>query len=323
MELLAEAASFKRIAWAESTKSAYRTHLNTFLRFCIFFGRKPIPADQVTLMAYVAFLARTLKPGSINCYINVVRIMHLEAGMPNPLKENFEIGLIRRGVARRLGVPPNQKLPLTASILLQMRAFLDLSLSCDMAFWAACLLGFYGLMRKSTLLPKSEINAENCVLRGDVLNMCEDSFVLRVRHSKTIQFGQRELQIPFVFCDLASMCPVKALLLHLVTSSLSASVPLFTYSEKGRSVSLTHSVFVSRLRACLRRCGVNPMLYSGHSFRRGGCTMSYEAGLSLVDIKMRGDWRSSAFERYVHVPVENIFPAARSMSECVSKQCST
>jgi hypothetical protein len=153
--------------------------------------------------------------------------------------------------------------------------------------------------------------------------MCEDSFVLRVRHSKTIQFGQRVLLIPFFFCEMALMCPVRALMVHLISSPLSASIPLFAYIENGRQVNLTHSVFVSRLRACLRRCGYDPMLYSGHSFRRGGCTMSYEAGLSLVDIKMRGDWRSHAFERYVHVPVEKIFAAARSLSECVSKQCST
>jgi hypothetical protein len=145
MELLAEAAAFKRIAWAESTKSAYRTHLKTYLRFCLFYGREPVPADQITIKAYVAFLARTLKPVSINCYINVVRIMHLEAGLPNPLKDNFELGLIRRGVARQLGVPPVQKLPLTATILMQMQNVLDFSLTCDLSFWAACLVGFFGL----------------------------------------------------------------------------------------------------------------------------------------------------------------------------------
>jgi hypothetical protein len=151
-------------------------------------------------------------------------------------------------------------------------------------------------MRKSTLLPKSEMKFEHYVLRGDILNMCEDSFVLQVRHSKTIQFGQKVL--PFFYCEMASMCPVKALLGHLVSSPLPASEPLFTYFEKGRSVSLTHSVFVSRLRACLHCCGVDPMLYSGHSFRRGGCTMSYEAGLSLVDIKMRWDWRTCCMVKF-------------------------
>jgi hypothetical protein len=87
-------------------------------------------------------------------------------------------------------------------------------------------------------------------------------------------------------------------------------------------MNLTHDVFVSRLRDCLRVCGFQPMLYSGHSFRRGGCTMSFEAGLTLVDIKMRGDWRSQAFEKYLHIPIEKVFAAARALSECVAEQSS-
>jgi hypothetical protein len=197
---------------------------------------------------------------------------------------------------------------------------LDLSLPDDLSFWAACLLGFYGLLRKSTLLPKSELRSENCILRGDIINLCADSFVLQIRHSKTIQFGQRVLQIPFFFCETANLCPVRALLFHLLCSPLPASSPLFSIVLNGRVTCLTHSVFVTRLRKCLRLCGFEPMLYSGHSFRRGSCTMSFEAGLSIIDIKMRGDWRSHAFERYIHVPQEMIFSAARALSNCVANQ---
>jgi hypothetical protein len=183
MELLAEVAAFKRITFAETTKSAYRTHLNTYLRFCLYFGRVTVPADRFTLMSYIALLARPLKPASIGCYLNVIRIIHLEAGLPNPLKENFEVNMIRRGVARQLGVPPQQKLPLTIPILLKIFNVLDMTLPGDLSFWAACLLGFFGLMRKSTLLPKSEMKYENCILRGDIINLCADSFVLQIWHS--------------------------------------------------------------------------------------------------------------------------------------------
>jgi hypothetical protein len=167
--------------------------------FAFFVSRTPVPADQLTLTTYVAFLARTLKPPSVNCYLNIVRIMHLEAGFENPLKDNFELKLIRRGVARQHGVPPVQKLPLTVEILERFVSELDLTMSSDLSFWAACLVGFYGMLRKSTLLPKSEGQEENCILRSDVVNMCVDSFVIQVRHSKTNQFGQRVLQIPFFF----------------------------------------------------------------------------------------------------------------------------
>jgi hypothetical protein len=94
VKLMSEAADYRRSAFAETTKSSYRTHLNTYLRFCLFFGRVPVPADQFTLKTYMAFLARTLKPTSVNCYMNIVRIMHLKAGLDNPIKDNFELGMI-------------------------------------------------------------------------------------------------------------------------------------------------------------------------------------------------------------------------------------
>ena len=40
-------------------------------------------------------------------------------------------------------------------------------------------------------------------------------------------------------------------------------------------------------------------MYSGHSFRRGGATRAFELGLSIPEIKVRGDWKSAAVNEYV------------------------
>ena len=54
-----------------------------------------MPASQDTLKCYdVAFLAKSLNPSSLAGYLNVVRIMHVNAGYPNPLKDYFEIAMI-------------------------------------------------------------------------------------------------------------------------------------------------------------------------------------------------------------------------------------
>ena len=155
-ELLAEASAFKRSAFPETTKSTYRSHLKSYLRFCLYYERTPVPVDTVTLKAYIAFLACSIKPGSINCYLNIVRILHSEAGLANPLAENWDVKMVKRGVARQLGVPPIQKMPITIEILLKLHTTLDCDDPFEIAFWAACLLGFYGILRKSTLLPKKK-----------------------------------------------------------------------------------------------------------------------------------------------------------------------
>jgi hypothetical protein len=136
-----------------------------------------------------------------------------------------------------------------------------------------------------------------------------------VRHSKTIQFGQRLLQIPFCCCSNRAICHVTALLLHITRSRAPSSAPLFSYLLNGTFRVLCHSEFVARLKRGLTEQGIDSKDYSGHSLRRGGCTLCFAAGLGLVDIKQRGDWRSMAFERYIHVPTEKIFSSARIISD--------
>jgi hypothetical protein len=121
-----------------------------------------------------------------------------------------------------------------------------------LSFWAACLIGFYGLLRKSTLLPKNACVAPaESLVRGDIVNLQFDSFVLTVRHSKTIQFGQRVLQIPFVSCVNRALCPLTALLVLITRSRPDQAAPLFSYCTSVGLKSLDHAAFVASLsQAC-------------------------------------------------------------------------
>ena len=80
-QLKLEAMSYKRSAFALSTQITYKSQLRSFLNFCIDFDCVPVPASQETLICYVAHLARRLLPSSIPNYLNVVRLLHLEAGL--------------------------------------------------------------------------------------------------------------------------------------------------------------------------------------------------------------------------------------------------
>jgi hypothetical protein len=240
----------------------------------------PVPASQETLVCYVASLARRLLPSSIPNYMNVVRLLHLESGFKNPLVDNFEMSLIKRGISRQKGFPPKQKQPMSVAILKKMYAVLDLSKSADLAFWAVCCVGFFGFLRKSTLLPASAPNeGEKFLAREDVLDLEIDSFVLLVRKSKVIQFGERVHKIPYTNCELHDVCPVRAILSHFGASPLGPKRPLFNYVLCGREVTLTQSGFVCRLRKFLDLLGLRSSDYSAHSFRRGGATFAFSLGI--------------------------------------------
>jgi hypothetical protein len=318
-ELCREAEVFKRSALAESTKSTYRTHLRTFLRFCLYFGRPSLPADQLTLKTYIAFLAWSLNPSSIPGYLNIIRILHVSAGLKNPLDGNWEVDMIKRGVLRKLGRPPVQKLPLTVEILRKLYYLLDLSQPGELSFWAASLVAFFGLLRKNTLLPKTrDATAPSYLVRGDVTEFSAHSFLLDIRHAKTIQFGQRLLKIPYVSCEDERLCAVSFLLRHLVVSPLAANAPLFSYCIGQKVYSWTHASFVKFLKECLTRLGYSSTSYSGHSFRRWGCSACFEADLTVTDIKLRGDCRSNCFEKYLFVPSSSVFKSAVILSNFVA-----
>jgi len=47
----------------------------------------------------------------------------------------------------------------------------------------------------------------------------------------------------------------------------------------------------------------------------GGCSLCFAAGMGVTDIKLRGDWRSQCFEKYLHIPASAVFRGAMAMSD--------
>jgi hypothetical protein len=319
MPLWREARAFKSLSFAPSTKTAYKTHLMTFLRFCFYYDVTPVPVLPDVLSCYVAHLARTLLPTSINVYLNIIRIIHLEAGFDNPLVDNFELQMIKRGINRAKGVPPKQKAPLTVEMLVRLSRGVDLTKNSEKAFLCALLIGFFGFLRKASLFPVSDkIPVGKRLSRQDVVHVTLDSFELLCHHSKTIQFGQKVHTIPYTTCSDLRICPVFAVLTHLGANALGPTSPLFNYVEGGRETFFSHVAFVTRLKAGIRAAGYDPKSISCHSLRRGGASLSFECGLTCDQIKLRGDWASECYRQYIVVSPAVNMEVARVLSRGAS-----
>ncbi|XP_046555988.1 uncharacterized protein LOC124265238 [Haliotis rubra] len=124
----------------------------TYFRFCLYFALIPVPASGTTLLRYRAFLARSLSPSSIPGYLNMVRLLHLEAGLDDPLTD-WTLGL-------------------------------------------------------EIEKPDYTNNVKQLCI-SDVV--WYDNYVeLIVRHTKTIQFGQRVLRVPLSALPGSPLCPGSA-----------------------------------------------------------------------------------------------------------------
>ena len=81
---------------------------------------------------------------------------------------------------------------------------------------------------------------------------------------------------------------------------------------------MTQVMFVARLTTLLSSLGVNASDFSAHSFRRGGASYAFSIGLSPLQIKLRGDWGSDAYERYIFISTGAVMSVAKSLSAGVS-----
>ncbi len=249
---------------------------------------------------FAAHLARTLKFSSIKQYLNAVRLEHLERGLPNPLLDNFQLSCTLKGIRRALGDKAHRKLPITPELLRAILRKLDLSSPLHAAFWAACLLMFYTLLRRSNaLFDPLQAAAGRFLKRGDVFRTAE-GIAVQVTWSKTNQFGARVMTIPLVSSPGNPLCPVQAYALALIRSpSPDRALPAFSYLADGILIPLTPEVFIKQLRSALSDAVDNTADYAGHSFRRGGAVGAFSCGVDVESIRMLGDWRSDCYKIYL------------------------
>ena len=265
---------------------------------------------------YSAYLARFLLPQSVILYLNFVGTLHKSAGFPNPLLDNWNVASVLKGIRRTYGCTRNARLPMTPQLLLRLRSRLNLSLSQHASFWATCLVAFYGMFRKYHLLPESSttFDPSKQFTRVDFLHT-NYGFLLKVRWSKTIQFGQRCVDIPLVAAPSFELCPVRAILhaFHL-TPRAHPHTQAFCFQSCSSSVTpLTYKLFMGMLKIFLTELGIPSKLYGTHSFRRGGASFALEAGVSLDSISLLGDWKSDAMYLYLNLPLSQRLSAQRTM----------
>lgn len=181
-QLDSDIAHYRSQAYAVTTKKAYQTHLRCYLRFCQATNLPPIPISDQNLCRYAAHLATWLQPVSVTKYLNILRILHRDMGLNNPLDNNWQLDIVLKGIKRDKGMAIKRKLPITPEILLAIRGCLHLYEPKDLLFWVACLLAFFGLLRKANLLPgsKATFDCNKHFLRGD-LAKCASGLILRLK----------------------------------------------------------------------------------------------------------------------------------------------
>lgn len=317
-------AFYRGHTFAASTKRTYSVHLRQYLQFCFHFSYQPVPASTTTLCRYAVYLANRLSPSSIRQYLNIVSLLHKENNHANPVTDNWALNMVIKGIIKVKGIAVQRKLPVDPNLLLLIKSHIDLTQPVNKVFWAICLTMFFGLLRKSNVLPPSHrgfISSKHLSrsdLRIHPMGL-QHGLVVVIRWSKTIQANQRTLCIPLPYLHNHPLCPTTAIVRALALTPLAPlSGPAFLIPNiDGSSQSMLYSNFLRQLRAVLPLCKLNPSNFAGHSFRRGGATWALLQGMSTEVIKLLGDWHSSAYTAYLELPFHARTSAMYQFSKCL------
>ena len=103
------------------------------------------------------------------------------------------------------------------------------------------------------------------------------------------------------------ICTFKAVVSYLAVQRNNPG-PVFTFCD-GRM--LTRDTFGSELDKILRKLDLKIHHYNTHSFRIGAATSTKQAGISYVQIKSFGRWKSDAYLRYIRTPPQQLANLSR------------
>ena len=198
-----------------------------------------------------------------------------------------------------------QAQPITLDILKRMLPHVNVDDQKQLAIWVAILFGFFLFLRKSNLVPDTRSHDPYHQLSRRDIKVSQDVMIVNIKWSKTIQFGQKKLQIPVVANHESPLCLLKWLLIMVNRIPAKGQHNLFSFNIGEMVVPVTYRDLTVQMRRWLEEAGVpEPLGFSSHSLRCGGCTHAFENQISKTTIMVLGDWVSQSFRRYIDLTVE-------------------
>ena len=306
-------------AFAKGSFSNLRTQVRCYFTFCVYFKRRPLPADPVTIYAFAQFISRSMVPSTVGNYLSGVKMLHIFHGMEYPHSEDFLLRLELRGISRLNPHVPVRAIPVTPKILLIYHQQMDSEDSLHSAVWACCLVLFHTMARLGSILPASSTSPKSQFLTEDRINFSREGLLITLLHTKTIQFGRRRLHIPLLR-TASVFCPVTAYQHFLSLVQPNKSGPAFFFIHQDKFRWLTPKIFISTFRSVLAAGGCcDAALFTGHSFRRGGATYAFQAGIPGELIQICGDWASDSYKKYLEFNMQNKIDLAAQFARYLSE----
>ncbi|MCH8978019.1 MAG: tyrosine-type recombinase/integrase [Armatimonadetes bacterium] len=276
-------------ARAESTKRAYRSDWAHFDAWCSDVGRASLPASPATVAEYVAHMAGSFKPSTIDRRLAAISVVHRSKGRESPCASELVRSTVA-GAKRTHGTARDRKTAVRVDTVRAALSRLDDSIRSKRNR-AILLLGYAGAFRRSELVSLDVAD----------LGEIDGGISVTLRRSKGDQEGEGMVK-GILFGRRAETCPVRALRGWLESAGITEGA-IFRPVTKGGAVTRARlsgravAVVVKELAAL---GGLDPADVSGHSLRAGLITDAFASGLSETEIMAHTGHRSRAVLSVYH-----------------------
>lgn len=303
-------------AWSANTIATRSSQWKRFFIFCVDHGLVPLPASERTVARFLSELALSCKYTTVINYLSSITTMHKFYGIEPTFRESYYLTMAVKGIKVKLGGGVSQKVALTPRQLLHMYVFVSFGNQCEMSCWAAIILSFRTLLRKSHILPDSSNYNPHLISRADI-QFFQQGVLVNVNTSKTDRARCMPLRIMIYDTAQQPLCAASWLRSHFATTP-APEAGIFVKRIGNNYVPLMYKDVLDYLKKLVGLIGLDPNEAGLHSLRRSGASYLNSIGVSLPDIKLIGNWRSNAVFEYIKCSDERLSSIQRSVAESLN-----
>ena len=302
--------------FAEGTRKNYLSYLRSWFFFATFFGMSALPASEKALCWFMELMAVTSGFEHCKNTLGGVRYAHVALGLPFP-SSSFSLDSTMQGLKRRLARTPYQVLPIDPKVLKLMYEKININKNEDLALWCSFLVAFFCLFRKANCVPKdNNFDVNKILTRANIgLDTQKQTVYVYCGFSKTNQYRKRDMCIPIPSNNDPCLDLFRHMSLLKERVPAPPDAPAFTY---GTNQYINYRKFTSKLKQVLDKAGLNPDLFSGHSFRRGGASFLFSVGASQLMVQVLGGWSSLVYTRYLFMSEQDRLEAQILMAKAIN-----
>ena len=274
-----------------------------------------MPALEEHLCWFMELMAVT--SGYEHCKNTLGGVKYAHSALGYEFPSSFSLDTTMQGLKRRLARTPFQVLPIDPTVLRAMYNQININKKEDLALWCSFLVAFFCLFRKANVVPKnSAFDPAKVLTRKNIgLNSEKEMVIVYCGFSKTNQYRKKDMCIPIPSNEDRCLDLYRHMRKLFESVESPDDAPAFSYGNKKF---VDYQMFTSRLKSILKDAGLDPDLFSGHSFRRGGASFLFSIGASQLMVQVLGGWSSMVYTRYLFMSEEERLEAQTLMMNAIN-----